>query len=779
VIAGWQPSVIDSSYAQRPRTVWIVEFAVFSPRCGDLGGVWEMGTALARMNRSMHRNQLLRDLERPREKVKESVEPDATAIIAPGGGGSGSAALFGAGGLAGRMRPRCSGARAVLSCPAARAGILAMLIRFGFLFAAATGVSLHAQAEALAAPSDPGPSPHPRSRSAISGDAFGGSEMPWRWSLSHTFPSMSEDGLTALALDRTREWLAVGSGVGVTIGRPSGRGEKRSVRVAGVRDLWFGRAGELFIATGRGLWLQHPGRGTGLEHVSPGTGEEARRINRVAGLEIDPGTAGAVRVLLVATDGGAFVSSTGLAHPSTRAHSGPQPRTGAPGHVTLGSRWQRLDAEFPSGPVTSVAITLGEDALPLLWALVESALWRIEIGPEGELRDLREVRIPHRPREAVPVDIVAGLPGAELVIVYPGSISVLRSVLRSALRSIAHTGPSEVSDSIGVRDSRIGSWDDYRPVLPPGALLHRVGAWRGRYWLATDRGLLSAVMFGGPYRREGSPAGRTAFAALVGSEDRLYGAGDRGLLLAAAPIEPDAPGGGDEPGPFDPKFPSIRRVQLAALAHLGLGPEVFPDAGRRLSRRGWLPALGLRLGVDRDRAWSWDRDQSFLSGATRHLRDEDRDDSRDLSGSITMTWNLRDLSYDPEFIDLSREGRLVIALRDDVMDEINQLYFELLGLRHQLARELAQERNGESREVQIAGPSSPSPPPPRPPPRPPPPGVFAGTSTSSSSGIALNGGRSPDTFRMRLRAAELVAGLDAWTGGWFSESQRSADEDGV
>jgi hypothetical protein len=70
---------------------------------------------------------------------------------------------------------------------------------------------------------------------------------------------------------------------------------------------------------------------------------------------------------------------------------------------------------------------------------------------------------------------------------------------------------------------------------------------------------------------------------------------------------------------------------------------------------------------------------------------------------------------------VSREARLVIQLRDDVLDEVNQLYFE--------------------RQRVLA--SLDAPPPDVP--------------------VAL----------LRLRAAELASGLDAWTGGWFSEQLSS------
>ena len=66
---------------------------------------------------------------------------------------------------------------------------------------------------------------------------------------------------------------------------------------------------------------------------------------------------------------------------------------------------------------------------------------------------------------------------------------------------------------------------------------------------------------------------------------------------------------------------------------------------------------------------------------------------------------------------VSREAREVIKLRDDVLDEVNQLYFERQRVLGDLAATPADD---------------------------------------------------PASLGLRLRAEELAAGLDGWTGGWFT-----------
>ena len=127
----------------------------------------------------------------------------------------------------------------------------------------------------------------------------------------------------------------------------------------------------------------------------------------------------------------------------------------------------------------------------------------------------------------------------------------------------------------------------------------------------------------------------------------------------------------------------------------------------------------LRGDGDWDRSRSTDFDQAFISGETHHLIDSDRDRGDAYGASLTLSWDLADIAYEPESIDVSRETREVIELRDDVLDEITQLYFE----RRRVLAALA-------------------------------------SSGDPSAAAAM---------QLRLRASELAAGIDAWTGGWFSE----------
>jgi hypothetical protein len=166
----------------------------------------------------------------------------------------------------------------------------------------------------------------------------------------------------------------------------------------------------------------------------------------------------------------------------------------------------------------------------------------------------------------------------------------------------------------------------------------------------------------------------------------------------------------------------VLAVQRAALRYLGLDAEHVRELRRGVETRGWLPILSVHVGGAFDRTDDYDYDEAFVSGAKRFLHDRDSRRGHDLAASLTLGWDLGDLAYNPESIDLSREARQLISLRDDVLDQINQAYYE---------------RQGLLRALEVA-------------------------SVESAQGQA-------DRRKLQLRVDELAAGLDGWTGGWFGK----------
>jgi len=441
--------------------------------------------------------------------------------------------------------------------------------------------------------------------------------------------------------------------------------------------------------------------------LSSRSGEIARRIlhrGPVRDLAFVPDVGPGAGALLVATDAGVYrVEADGRASSLTLgpgASRGPATRIAVlPGIAALATasgvrisqdleRWSPLSATLPSGPARGVALRRDGSDFEC-WSLVAGRVWRTG------LRDVagtlvagasRRESLPLTGRDGEPVDVTLDLPGDVVAIVLP-------SVL-------ATREPG-------------GAWRIRRPALPPGARARRLTWTLGRFWLSTDRGLLEADSLDGPWRRVSGAAGRAGIRDVVSNAREIYVATESGLV--AGRLQPQRPG---TPG-FHPSAqtePRIEDVHRAAVAYLNLQRHDLESMRRRVNRRSWMPVTTLRAGYDDGSDRGWDVDEAFLSGDLRRLNDRDEAHSRDWELGVTLIWDLPGLVYHPEEIDISRETRALIELRDDVLDEITQLYFE----RRRVLAEWA---------------------------------ALADTA---------------ERHRLRLRADELAAGIDAWTGGWFS-----------
>lgn len=126
----------------------------------------------------------------------------------------------------------------------------------------------------------------------------------------------------------------------------------------------------------------------------------------------------------------------------------------------------------------------------------------------------------------------------------------------------------------------------------------------------------------------------------------------------------------------------------------------------------------MTLSFDRDRARDSDYDEVFSSGRVRNLFDTSSERDNGLSLDLAFVWELARSALPDQALDISRERRQLVELRDQVLERVNRLYFE----RQRLLLRLA----------------------------------------------ALDAGAAAERAELTIRARELVAHLDAWSGGNYS-----------
>jgi hypothetical protein len=458
-------------------------------------------------------------------------------------------------------------------------------------------------------------------------------------------------------------------------------------RVRGATALALdGASPRIAVGTSSSVWVAAPGE----------VAQRALRVGAVRDLAFEPGGA-----LWVASERGLFE----LAGTAATPHAiGP----GASGRATRllwlggsllvgsedglafrapGGAFTRVDGSAPEGAVLALAALGPRTAL----AIAGGEVARIELDASG--RVVREIA-----RETLPT---GDGPPLDLAPLPSGGALALRE------------------SGLARRDAS-GVWRRVPIALPPGALPLRLLALARGLWLATDAGLLFARDVSGPFERAGAPAGGAAIASLSAHADELVVAGARGVLRGA--LRAQLPAAREESraklASTAAREPGVLAVQRAALRYLALEPQRMASLRARTRQSAYAPVLELFGAYGGDRSHERDQDETFTSGLDRTFRDRHRETGSDYDAGVRLSWNLGGAIYHPEEIDASREAREWIELRDEVLDEVAQLYFE---------RRRAQ----------------------------------------------LDAAREPDPHaaaRLELRAAELAAGLDAWTGGWWSAS---------
>jgi len=184
----------------------------------------------------------------------------------------------------------------------------------------------------------------------------------------------------------------------------------------------------------------------------------------------------------------------------------------------------------------------------------------------------------------------------------------------------------------------------------------------------------------------------------------LYGGGPMGDKLSI-PEKPAAFAG----------EPTYREVQEKAILYAEVHPDKIENWRRQARLRALLPDISFGIDHDSSNNLHWD---AGANPDTWVLGPEDEDTGWDISCS----WRLGDLIWNDDQANIDVRSRLMVQLRDDVLDEVTHLYFE----RRRLQRELY----GDPKRDET------------------------------------------DRAEDELLLEELTAGIDALTGGWFSEEIR-------
>ncbi|MFA4989147.1 MAG: hypothetical protein WC576_00020 [Candidatus Omnitrophota bacterium] len=192
----------------------------------------------------------------------------------------------------------------------------------------------------------------------------------------------------------------------------------------------------------------------------------------------------------------------------------------------------------------------------------------------------------------------------------------------------------------------------------------------------------------------------------------LYACTEKGLYRMS-PDHDGMPGRQDIIAEYSKGEPEIQEVQRQAIKYAEVSPEKISFWRKQAAVKAVLPKLSAGIGRDTGDLWHWE------GGSTTKLYDDVLIKGRDtLDWDVTLSWDLSELIWNNDQTSIDARSRLMVQLRDDLLDEVNKLYFERIRVRMEMDSLQIEDRKKR--------------------------------------------------FEKELRLRELTAALDALTGGYFS-----------
>ena len=164
--------------------------------------------------------------------------------------------------------------------------------------------------------------------------------------------------------------------------------------------------------------------------------------------------------------------------------------------------------------------------------------------------------------------------------------------------------------------------------------------------------------------------------------------------------------------------PTINETMQMAIRYA----EVYPEKIARWRRQAKFRALLPRMSFSIDRGWS-DTYEIYTSSSTSYWISGPND--RTEGWDINFSWDLADLIWNPSQTSIDVRSKLMVQLRDDIVDEVNRTYFERRRLQVELLTDPPADLNTR--------------------------------------------------LKKKLRLEELTASLDGYTGGDFSKGIEKKD----
>jgi len=164
-------------------------------------------------------------------------------------------------------------------------------------------------------------------------------------------------------------------------------------------------------------------------------------------------------------------------------------------------------------------------------------------------------------------------------------------------------------------------------------------------------------------------------------------------------------------GNFLDDGPAIAEVQLAAMKYAEVEPEKIENWRKQAAKRAILPKVTVSMDTDRNRTVSnsiWGTYSSYSSvnvvsvPGRYYVGPDDETRYRNNNWGVSLTWDFGDLIWNADQTSIDVRSRLMVQLRNDILDEVTKLYFERIRVKAELkSLDIGDKKKKPEKELRI------------------------------------------------------------------------------
>ena len=152
------------------------------------------------------------------------------------------------------------------------------------------------------------------------------------------------------------------------------------------------------------------------------------------------------------------------------------------------------------------------------------------------------------------------------------------------------------------------------------------------------------------------------------------------------PVRPDT---GDRLPLFNHE-PTIEEIREAAIEYAEVSPDKIRTWRKAAAYRALLPDV--RFAYDKGK--DWQNSYSYYKVNDEYVKYDDITNDKDTGWSVSLSWALGDLIWNSAQTSIDSRSKLLVQLRDDVLNEVTRVYFE----RRRLQIDIALSPPSDNRE---------------------------------------------------------------------------------